>query len=174
MNNKINLDSLYTRSREKHMNRIQIYEKILEKIHKRIKVTARQQEKEQYCFYAVPEFLLGIPTYNVTMCIEYIIEKLFENGFHVKYTHPNLIFISWQHYIPFYERQEYKKKTGIQIDGFGKQLQEKKIEAKRNNIKLPTSILKKQNTFKDISTYKPTNKLIYSNHLIKKITTKIE
>ena len=40
-------------------------------------------------------------------------DKLTENGFIVKYTHPNLIFISWQHYIPYYERQEYKKKQAL-------------------------------------------------------------
>ena len=37
----------------------------------------------------------------------------------MRYTHPNLIFISWGHYIPTYVRNEFKKKTGIAIDEHG-------------------------------------------------------
>ena len=69
---KINLDSLYERKRAKFLNRLKIYDKILERIHKRIKVTSRQQVNEQYCFFVVPEFIFGIPKYNITTC-SYII-----------------------------------------------------------------------------------------------------
>ena len=37
--------------------------------------------------------------------------KLKENGFNIRYTHPNLLFISWKHWIPQYVRTEIKKKT---------------------------------------------------------------
>ena len=46
-------------------------------------------------------------------------DKLTTNGFVIKYTHPNLLFISWKHWIPSYVRTEFKKKTGKNIDGFG-------------------------------------------------------
>jgi hypothetical protein len=48
-----------------------------------------------------------------------MLAKLEENDFQVRYTHPNLIFISWGHYIPTYVRTEFKKKTGIAIDEHG-------------------------------------------------------
>jgi hypothetical protein len=48
-----------------------------------------------------------------------VLAKLEENYFQVRYTHPNLIFISWGHYIPTYVRTEFKKKTGIAIDEHG-------------------------------------------------------
>jgi hypothetical protein len=38
----------------------------------------------------------------------------------VRYTHPNLLLISWLHYVPNYVRTEYKKKTGTAIDEFGR------------------------------------------------------
>ena len=53
-----------------------------------------------------------------------MMEKLIAKGFEVKYTHPNLIFISWMHYVPSYVRNEFKKKTGIVIDEHGNRLEE--------------------------------------------------
>jgi len=52
-------------------------------------------------------------------CTDYILRKLRDNDFVVRYTHPNLVFISWAHWIPGYVRQEYKKQTGTAIDGYG-------------------------------------------------------
>ena len=63
--------------------------------------------------------ILGIPAYNQSTCIAYIIDKLQENGFNVRYTHPNMLFISWSHWVPNYVREEIKKKTGVIVDGFG-------------------------------------------------------
>jgi hypothetical protein len=63
--------------------------------------------------------MLGYVNYDRAMCISYVLAKLEENDFQVRYTHPNLIFISWGHYIPTYVRNEFKKKTGIAIDEHG-------------------------------------------------------
>ena len=59
------------------------------------------------------------PKYNTQECITYVIEKIINNGFQIKYTHPNLLFISWKHYIPVFQRNLIKQKTGLNIDGFG-------------------------------------------------------
>jgi hypothetical protein len=40
------------------------------------------------------------PNYGERSKNSYILEELSGNGFVVRYTHPNLIFVSWQHYIP--------------------------------------------------------------------------
>ena len=53
--------------------------------------------------------MIGIPKYNNADCIAYLINKLKKNGFIVKYTHPNMLFISWKNWIPDYVRQEIKK-----------------------------------------------------------------
>ena len=44
--------------------------------------------------------MIGVSRYDVTECTGYILRKLRENDFIVRYTHPNLIFISWAHWIP--------------------------------------------------------------------------
>lgn len=174
MNDKINLDDLYKQKQFSVEKKTQIYEKILKRVHKKIQTSARNKNNICFCTYIIPEFILGLPRYNIEICTDYIIDKLIKNGFQVKYTHPNLIFISWQHYIPLYERQEYKKKTGISIDGFGNVLKNKKNKKNNEN---PNSLLLKEDknvkiqknndkNFKDISNYKPSAKFIYDNELM--------
>ena len=178
---KISLDDLYHRTQEVEDLRIRVYKKILNRAHQKIKYASRQRNTEHFCFFVVPEFLVGTPRYDSAACIAYIMDKLTHNGFVVKYTHPNLLFISWQHYIPKYQRQNFKKKYGYSIDGFGNQVAEKKKDVKSNNPQNMNSLLvRKQNVpvtvkkkddkkYTQISEYKPTGNLIYNTALLKKI-----
>ena len=111
-----------------------------------------------------------------------------ENGFIVKYTHPNLIFISWNHWVPTYVRNEIKKQTGIQIDSFGNELNNDKTEDYHSNSdsNIDNLVLSKKlnignNTnndikndnkkdkYKNIDTYRPSGNLIYNEDLFKKM-----
>lgn len=116
---KINLDDLYDKKKEKDLQKLQLFNRILNRIHEKIKMTSRQKTNSSFCWYVVPEVMLGCVNYDRAMCISYVLAKLEENDFQVRYTHPNLIFISWGHYIPTYVRTEFKKKTGIAIDEHG-------------------------------------------------------
>jgi len=116
---KINLDDLYDRKKEKDLQKLQIFNRILNRVHEKIKMTSRQKLNSSFCWYVVPEVMLGYVNYDRVACISYMLAKLEENDFQVRYTHPNLIFISWGHYIPTYVRTEFKKKTGIVIDEHG-------------------------------------------------------
>jgi hypothetical protein len=124
---KINLDELYDKKKEKDLQKLQIFNRILNRIHEKIKMTSRQKLNSSFCWYVVPEVMLGYVNYDRTMCISYVLAKLEENDFQVRYTHPNLIFISWGHYIPTYVRNEFKKKTGIAIDEHGNRKDENNI-----------------------------------------------
>lgn len=180
---KISLDELYDRKREVEINRMNIYKKILNRVHVKIKTAARQKNNESFTFFVVPEFQFGVPKYDVHTCCSYIIEKLEDNGFMVKYTHPNLIYIYWGHYIPSYRRAQIKEKTGYSIDGFGNIIKEKQTNKKTDvNALLITdkekqddttkkSILKPSKQYKDISSYKPNG--IYNIDLISKINDKV-
>lgn len=120
LSDKINLDDLFETKREFDENNLLLFNKILNRIHNKIKLTSRQSRgKDQFIWYLVPEMMIGVSRYNVSECTGYILRKLRENEFVVRYTHPNLIFISWTHWIPGYVRQEYKKQTGTVIDGYG-------------------------------------------------------
>ena len=175
-NEKINMDDLYTQRKKTDEHKIKIYQKILARVHKKIKTISRSRNDERFCFFLLPEFVLGIPRYDIATCTSYIISKLIENGFLVKYTYPNLLFISWRHYIPNYERTQIKKKTGISIDGFGnvvKKKQQKPDTSNMNNLLLQykhkdVSVKKKENSkqYTAITTYKPTGNLIYNTNSI--------
>jgi hypothetical protein len=182
LRDKINLDDLYNRTRETDDLRLRVYKKILNRTHQKIKYESRQKSTGHYCFFIVPEFLVGTPRYDSASCIAYIMDKLSQNGFIVKYTHPNLLFISWNHYIPKYQRTDFKKKHGYNIDGFGNYVEEtKKIENKITDPKDMNSLLlrksnvqvnvnkKEDKNYAKISQYKPTGNLIYNTALLKKI-----
>jgi hypothetical protein len=116
---KIDIDELYEKKKNYDLNKLSIYKKMLARIHVRIKTTSRQRVDNQYCWYVVPEIIIGVPKYDHGACIAYLLEKLQENGFVSKYIHPNLLFISWKHWVPTYVRDEIKKRTGIDVNGDG-------------------------------------------------------
>lgn len=174
----INLDDLYDRKQQHDLNTISTYNRILQRIHSRIKVVSRQNTSGQFCWYVIPEVIIGIPKYDHGACTAYIIDKLRENGFVIRYTHPNLLFISWKHWIPSYVRHEIKKKTGVVIDGYGNKID--KMDKEKMNENNPNQLLlhTKENTklvpppndkFKDINAYTPSGNLIYNQDLFKKI-----
>ena len=182
---KINLDELYERKKQSDIKKVSTYNKILKRIHSKIKITSRQRNNIQCCWYVIPEIILGVPIFDHVDCINYIMENLDENGFRIKYTHPNLLFISWNHWIPGYVRNELKKKTGLNIDGYGnKIIKTEKVEktdnpndilfGKHNNIKLDVESLdKKEEDYKKIDSYKP-NGSIYDSKLFKKLANKLK
>ena len=89
----IDIRKLHQQQEESEQQQQHIYEKILYKCHHRIITVS--QKGDTFSFFVVPEFEFGMPKYNPLKCCHFIIKKLVENGFLVKYTHPNLIYISW-------------------------------------------------------------------------------
>ena len=183
-NVKINLDELYERKKQHDLNTVATYNRILNRIHAKIKVVSRQQITTQCCWYVVPEMIIGVPKYNNANCTAYIIDKLQEDGFLIKYISPNLLFISWKHWIPSYVRNEIKKKTGVAIDGYGNKLKDQHKQEVSNDSheslifnKNNTPISNKDNSKKDyksIDTYIPSGNLIYNKSLLNNIEDKIK
>jgi hypothetical protein len=82
-------------------------------------MASRLKTNENFCTYVMPEVLIGCPNYNLEECLLYIIDKLQIDGFLTRYIHPNLLMISWNHWVPTYVRDEIKKKTGAQVNCYG-------------------------------------------------------
>ena len=183
-NIKINLDDLYERKKQHDLNTLSIYNKVLNRIHNRIKTISRQQTTEQYCWYVIPEMIIGVPKYDHGACTAYLIDKLRDNGFLIRYTHPNLLFISWKHWIPSYVRNEIKKKTGVVVDGYGNKIDKNEQEKEKEKETDPSDpnafMLKRKNVsiappnkdYKSIDVYKPSGNLIYNQDLLRKIEDK--
>lgn len=185
---KLNIDDLYEKKKQKDMQQLELYNKILNRIHVRIKTISRQRTGEQYCWFVVPEIIIGVTNYDQPGCIAYIFEKLQSNKFNVRYIHPNTFFISWAHWVPSYVRNELKKKTGIVIDEFGNKLEEHSDNNNNDNNNEPEDINrgmfnikdnnqpnnngKPQKKYTPINTYKPSGNLVYSQSMLNKIEDK--
>jgi len=89
----LDLNELQAPLKEKEKIKMDIYDKVLKRVHNRIKMVARQPST--FCMFVIPEFVLGIPMYNFHECKNYIIGSLRDNGLAVNYTEPNLLYISW-------------------------------------------------------------------------------
>ena len=179
---KINIDDLYEKKRQVDQNKLELFKKILNRIHVRIKTTAKQNIHEKFCWFVVPEIIIGIPKYDQAGCIAYLSNTLQENGFNVRYFHPNTLFICWDHWVPSYVRTEIKKKTGVQVNEYGKIIEQEKGEDGEDNIgggqsEQPgfNSIqqIKNSKKYTPINSYKPSGKLVYSEDLLNKIETKM-
>jgi hypothetical protein len=178
---KINLDELYEKKKQYDLHRLDLYNKILNRIHVKIKTTSKQKINEQFCWFVVPEVIIGVPKYDQADCIGYLFQKLKDNGFAVKYYHPNTLFICWNHFVPSYVRTELKKKTGIVIDEFGNKVNEENSDVTKkevtNNIILNNGKTPIVNTnekkYTPIHTYKPTGNFIYNKEQVSSLEKKL-
>lgn len=177
----VDIDELYEKQQRRDLRQVSIFNKILNRIHKRIKVTGRSKLKEQYVWFTIPEYIFGEPCYDKAECIAYIIAKLEANKFHIRYVHPNTIFVSWSNWVPSYVRNEYKKKTGITVDEMGRVVNRRGEQLEEDNDDPNTKILnngqnnneKPKKQYNSTEEYKPTGKLIYNPDFFEKIENKI-
>jgi hypothetical protein len=181
--NKINIDDLYEKKRQRDLKQLSIFNKILARIHKRIQFTGRNKRADKYIWFTVPEFLFGEPNYDNGECVAFLIVKLEENGFYVRYMHPNTLFVSWENWIPSYSRNEFKKKTGITVDENGNIIQKTDedgniVDSNDPNAQLlntsnnnTTNNSKKQYT--PVGQYKPTGNLVYNQDILEKLEKKV-
>jgi hypothetical protein len=178
---KINLDELYEKKRQNDLSKLELFKKILNRIHVRIKTTARNNIHEKFCWFVVPEVIIGVPKYDQSGCIAYLMDTLQTNGFQVRYFHPNTIFISWNHWIPSYVRNEIKKKTGISVNEYGEKIKEEYNEDDDEYNEDPSSsvsqgpiqLIKNSKKYTPIQSYKPSGKLVYNEDLLNKIENRI-
>jgi len=184
---KINIDELYENKQKRDLKQLSIFNKLLNRIHRRIQFTGRNKIiGETHIWFAVPEYIFGEPIYDKGDCIAYLVLKLEDNGFLVKYIHPNTLFVSWSNWIPAYVRAEFKRKTGKNMDEKGNVIDPKE-ETETMNIKdMNARILndprsgggahpsvKEQKQFTPISNYKPTGNLVYNPDILEKIEKKV-
>ena len=181
---KINIDELYEKKRQSDVNKLELFKKILNRIHIRIKTTAKQNVTDRSCWFIVPEIIIGVPKYDQGACIAYVMDTLQNNGFIIKYFHPNTLFISWNHWVPSYVRTEIKKKTGIVINEYGEKIETKdetdldEDELTNNttynsNSNSTIEQIKNSKKYTPINSYKPSGKLVYSEDLLAKLGNKM-
>lgn len=179
---QMDINELYEKKQKHDQQQLELYNKMLGRIHHRIKSISRQKKDQTYCWFVVPETMIGVPRYDHTACIAYVFAQLQKNGFSVRYIHPNTLYICWHHWIPSYIRSEIKQKTGIEIDEFGKrkdldnepeETEEENMDKKLMNTRSGGSGSGKKSAandtkYKPIDKYKPKGTLIYDQELFHK------
>jgi hypothetical protein len=174
---KVNIDELYEKKQQRELKQLTIFNKLLNRIHRRITFTGRNKVNDKHIWFIVPEYIFGEPLYDQGDCIAYLVNKLEENGFLVKYLHPNAIFISWVNWVPSYVRNEFKKKTGMIINEKGEVIskQEEKEDDMNGRILNDKQNVnqKDQKNYTPIGQYKPSGNLVYGSDMFEKIEKKV-
>ena len=71
----INIDELYETKQRIDQSRVQLYNKLLVRIHNKIKMTAKQRIKISFVICDV-EILIGYPNYDFNECLLYVMAIL--------------------------------------------------------------------------------------------------
>ena len=94
----LNPTELYDKRRTKDAGRLRAYNKILEQIYNRIRTFSKLPNSQCYLLYTVPPFILGLPKLDLEDCVVYLIYQLRHAGYEIRYSPPNMIYISWLHH----------------------------------------------------------------------------
>uniref|UniRef100_A0A6C0BJC4 Uncharacterized protein n=1 Tax=viral metagenome TaxID=1070528 RepID=A0A6C0BJC4_9ZZZZ len=95
---KLEPKNLFEKRVRRDTARLKAYNQILEQIHHRIYTSSQLPGNPSYVMYTVPPFILGVPYIDLEDCIVYLVHILRGNQFEVRFTYPNLLYISWKHY----------------------------------------------------------------------------
>jgi hypothetical protein len=89
---------LYDRRVKRDHARLRSYNTLLEQIYHRVYATSQLSGNTSSVLYTVPPFVLGLPKLDMEDCIVYLVWQLRQNGFEIRFTWPNLLYISWRHH----------------------------------------------------------------------------
>lgn len=115
----VNIDDLFSKADKKAKHQLQLYTKILNRIHDHIRNFGRFAPNARQTAFDIPPILFGEVHYVLSDCVDFVMRQLEDNGFTVRFTGPNRVHISWAEWIPGYVRTEYYKQTGNRIDERG-------------------------------------------------------
>jgi hypothetical protein len=103
---QLSASSLFEARVKKDKARLRAYNDILSAILHKIAFTAAQPNQPTAVYYNVPPFVLGLPSMDLEDCIVYLVFQLRTQGYEVRYTYPNLLWVSWAHHETKYFREQ--------------------------------------------------------------------
>ena len=106
---QLSASSLFDVRLKKDQARHRAYNQILEQALQKVAHSASQPNQPTFVYFNVPPFVLGLPSLDLQDCIVYVVHQLRVQGYEIRYTYPNLLWISWAHH----ERQYFMEKNPI-------------------------------------------------------------
>lgn len=95
---RLNPKDLFEKRARRDYARLRAYNQLLNQINQRIYTTSQMSGNANFITYTVPPFIFGLPKLDLQDCIVYLVWMLRQNGYEVRYTYPNLLYISWRHH----------------------------------------------------------------------------
>lgn len=89
----IKAEDLIKEQRERENRKYITYDKIYKLVEKKIYIASKSDN--YYTWYQIPNFLVGLPMYELKECNSYIQSKLKKNGFNTDFYEPNFLLIQW-------------------------------------------------------------------------------
>ena len=136
----LNPGELFEKRKTRDASRLKAYNQILEQIHGRI-LSASRNATDPYIMYTVPPFILGLPRLDLEDCIIYVVYQLRQQSYIIRYTYPNLLFISWAHH-----EKEYLQKQSPITQAMTPLHNEKKGQPSR--VRFSEEVLSQRDTIK--------------------------
>lgn len=94
----LNPKDLFERRQKRDHARLRAYNQMLTTIHQRIYTTSQMSGNANFITYTIPPFIFGLPKIDLQDCVVYLVWMLRQNGYEVRFTYPNLLYISWRHH----------------------------------------------------------------------------
>jgi len=89
--------ALFNERASRDKARLRAYNQLLEQIYNRIQTSAKVVGNT-WIIYTVPPFVFGLPKIDLEDCVVYLVFQLRQVGYEVRYTYPNLLYVSWKHH----------------------------------------------------------------------------
>jgi hypothetical protein len=88
---------LFEKRKQRDGARLKAYNTILEQIYTRIRTASRSGE-QSWLIFQLPPVILGMPKLDLEDVTVYLVYMLRQQQYEVRYTYPNLLYISWKHH----------------------------------------------------------------------------
>jgi hypothetical protein len=88
------IDSLHKEKGVKENSKIEIFKTVLNKCVEKIVYTNRHTDKT-FVIFEVPKILIGYPSYDMKMCILFLINQLSKKSYYVAFIEPFYLYIDW-------------------------------------------------------------------------------
>ena len=56
---KLSIDELYEKDQKRDLKQLEIFNKLLNRVHKRITTTSRDKKNDKHIWYVIPEYIIG-------------------------------------------------------------------------------------------------------------------
>lgn len=115
------INSLHKERSVKEQARVNVFTIVLNKCIEKITYTNKHTE-HTYIYFEVPEILIGVPSYDMKACINFLLKRLSEAQYKVLFIDPFYLYIDWgtntsssnvdiQRYIPTSNPERLRKQT---------------------------------------------------------------